>query len=410
MSSVGAVRVRGARGGFGGVLAGLAAAAGMLVAVMAPQAAAAAGVPQRVLLPEAAPRLGPIRPRYAAILVDADSGEVLYQNAADELRHPASITKVMTLYLTFEALASGRLRLGDRITFSAHAVAQKPSKLGLAVGESISVDDAIRVIAVKSANDCAVALAERLAGSEQAFAQMMTRKARALGMRNTVFSNASGLTDPDNVTTARDLSILARAVLRNHPTYYPYFSTRSLTWGKAVFVNHNHLLGKTPGMDGFKTGFTNDAGFTLLSSAKRNGRRLITAVLGEPNIPSRNRDTTALLDAGFAVLDRRATGERTTVAANLPNLNHPALRIARETEQGSSDDAAPRARRTRATHAAKATRLAERRHGRGVRETRLAARAGKGKSATADRVATGAKGRKGIRTADKGSARRAKRS
>ena len=302
-------------------------------------------------------------PRYAAILVDADTREVLYANAADEIRHPASITKLMTLYLTFDAIESGQLRLSDRLFFSDHARAQKPSKLNVPLGQSISIDDAIRVIAVKSANDVAVALAERLGGTEQNFAQLMTRRARLLGMRSTVYTNASGLADPGNITTARDLAILSLAILRSHARFYPYFGTRAFTYGNATFISHNHLLGKTDGLDGIKTGYTVDAGFTLAASARRGNRRLVAVVLGEPNIPARSRDVTALLDAGFAVLGRRQLGQQTTVAANLPALNHPALRIDVARDQGSGDEAgnAPRAAPRLASHATRgATRHAAR--------------------------------------------------
>ena len=172
-------------------------------------------------------------PRYAAFLVDANTREVLYANAADELRHPASLTKMMTLYLTFDALESGRLKITDPVTISRHAAAQKPSRLGLAVGQSISVDNAISVVAVKSANDIAVALAEKLGGSEPTFTDLMNAKARLLGMRNTHFANASGLTDPTNVTTARDLAILSVALIRNHPRFYRYFSERDFVWQRS---------------------------------------------------------------------------------------------------------------------------------------------------------------------------------
>ena len=254
-------------------------------------------------------------PRYAAILMDARNREVLYAQAADEVRHPASITKVMTLFVAFDALSDGKLRLNDRITISAHAAAQKPSKLGLKVGESLSVDQAIRVITVKSANDIAVALAERIAGSEPAFVTMMQRKARELGMRNTVYANASGLSDPTNVTSARDLALLSVALLREHPEGYSYFSLRDASFGAKTFSNHNHLLGKVIGLDGIKTGYTVDAGFTLAASAMRNNRRLIAVVLGEPSIAVRNRDATNLLEAGFRVLAQRNTGERATQAS-----------------------------------------------------------------------------------------------
>jgi D-alanyl-D-alanine carboxypeptidase len=275
-------------------------------------------------------------PRYAAILVDPSTREVLYANAADELRHPASITKIMTLYLAFDALVEKRIRLTDPIVISRHAAAQKPSKLGLAPGQSLTLEEAIRIITVKSANDLAVAVAERIGGTEDNFARLMTRKARLLGMTNTTFTNASGLPDPGNVTSARDIATLSMALLRNHPSYYIYFGQRAYSYGNRSFANHNHLLGKMTGLDGIKTGYTADAGFALV---EREGRRLIAVVLGEPSIAARNRDVTALLDAGFSVLDKREAGIPTSVAANLPTMNHPALRVAAMPgEQGSRND------------------------------------------------------------------------
>jgi D-alanyl-D-alanine carboxypeptidase len=298
------------------------------------------------------------RPRYAAILMDARTGEVLYANAADEQRHPASITKVMTLFLAFDAMVAGRLRLSDPIVMSYHAASQRPSKLGLAPGRSISLENAIHIITVKSANDVAVALAERLGGSETAFAQQMTRKARALGMTNTTFTNATGLPDRNNVTTARDIAILSAALLRAHPSYYAYFGQQAFKYDNRNYTNHNRLLGKLTGLDGIKTGFTNDAGFTLAASALRNGQRLITVVLGEPSIAARNRDVTALLDAGFTVLERRSQGENTSVAFNLPTLNHPALRLADTGEMGSRTETSA-IRRPVAAPARAPTRSAE---------------------------------------------------
>lgn len=293
------------------------------------------------LVPAAAPAAGLsaiIQPRYAAILMDASTREVLYANAADQIRHPASITKVMTLFLTFDAIKSGRLRVDDQVPISRWAAAQKPSKLGLAPGQTISVAEAIQVVAVKSANDIAVALAEKVGGSEPAFARMMTAKARMLGMNATYFANASGLNDAANFTTARDLATLSSALIAAHPDFYTYFSQRTARFGRASFANHNHMLGQFPGLDGIKTGFTNDAGFTLAASALRGGRRLIAVVLGEPSPTERTRDVGALLDAGFEVLRRRAAGEWTTVAANLPTQAHPALRIIPGYEQGSAED------------------------------------------------------------------------
>jgi D-alanyl-D-alanine carboxypeptidase len=277
-------------------------------------------------------------PRYAAFMVDANSREVLYSNAADEPRHPASLTKMMTLYLVFDALESGRLRLTDPVTVSRLAASQQPSRLGLAVGQSISVDNAISVVAVKSANDIAIALAERSGGNVPAFVQMMNMRAQTLGMRNTHFANPNGLTDPSNITTARDLTILGLALIRNHPRYYRYFGERDFVWQRNTLINHNHLLGKMIGMDGIKTGYTVDAGFTLAASAVRGNRRLVAVLMGEPSLIARTRDASALLEAGFSVLDRRALGQQVTVADVLPTLNHPALRVEPVVEQGSSDD------------------------------------------------------------------------
>jgi len=260
------------------------------------------------------------RPRYAAILMTADTGEVLYSSNADLALHPASITKMMTLYLTFEALESGRLKLTDRVTWSHHAAAQQPTKLGLAPGRSLSVDEVIRAIAVKSANDAAVALAERIDGSEKAFAAHMTREAKRLGMSHTLFVNASGLSNPAHVTTARDIALLASALIHHFPQRYRYFSTASFQFGTRRYVNHNHLLGKVMGVDGIKTGFTNDAGWTLAASAERGGQRLIAVVLGARSSATRDKDVEHLLDLGFETLARRRSGQAFDVAANFHSL------------------------------------------------------------------------------------------
>ena len=301
-------------------------------------------------------------PRYAAFMVDANTREVLYANAPDELRHPASLTKMMTLYLTFDALESGRMRISDPVVVSAHAASQKPSRLGLRVGQSLSVDNAISVVAVKSANDIAVALAEKLGGNETAFVGLMNAKATQLGMRNTHFDNASGLPDPLNVTTARDLAILGVALIHDHPRFYRYFGERDFVWQNATLINHNHLLGKMVGLDGIKTGYTVDSGFTLAASAQRGNRRLIAVVLGEPSLVTRNRDAAALLEAGFSVLDRRGLGQAVTVASVLPQADHSPLRTEPAIDQGASDepDAAPL--RAHARRAAPEHRHAERRH------------------------------------------------
>ena len=221
-------------------------------------------------------------PRYAAILIDNSTGEVLYARRADEARYPASITKVMTLYVAFEEVAAGRLRLDDDIRISRRARGQAPSKLGLRVGTTISVKDAFGVIATKSANDIAVALAEHISGSEAAFAERMTATARRIGMMNTLFRNASGLPNPDHITTARDIATLSRAMLRDFPDLYPVFSQAQYRYRGLAVENHNHLLRTMPGVDGIKTGFTNAAGFTLAASAVRGDHRLVAVVLGGP--------------------------------------------------------------------------------------------------------------------------------
>lgn len=287
----------------------------------------------------AASKSGPAASKYAAILVDANTREILYANGANLIRHPASITKIMTLFLAFDEIEAGRLKLTDRVPISRFAASQRPSKLNLAPGQSISVEDAIRVIAVKSANDIAVALAEKIGGTEASFAAMMTRKARSIGMRDTLFVNASGLPDKRHVTTARDLAVLSLALIRSHPRNYAYFSQQKFAYEKLIMANHNKLLGKLPGMDGIKTGYTVDAGFTLAASAIRNGRRLVAVVLGEPSLAARDRDVTALLDAGFTVLDSRASGRPITVTAALAPVDHPALRGLPTVEQGSLDPA-----------------------------------------------------------------------
>jgi D-alanyl-D-alanine carboxypeptidase len=247
-------------------------------------------------------------PRFATVLMDAGTNEILYAEQATAIRHPASITKVMTLYLVFDALEAGRLRPDDRVVISSHAASQRPSKLGLAPGQSLSVEDAIKVVAVKSANDIAVALAEKVGGTEQNFARLMTAKARQLGMRQTMYANASGLPDPAHFSSAQDIAILSAAMIRNHPNHYGCFAEQSVSYGRLRMANHNKLLGVVPGVDGIKTGFTNDSGFTLTASAVRNGRRLIAVVLGSPSGWQRDRDITSLLNAGFTALEIRRNG------------------------------------------------------------------------------------------------------
>ena len=277
-------------------------------------------------------------PKYAAFLINSDTGEVMYARQADAPRYPASITKVMTLYLAFDAIAHGRLAETDLITVSPHAASQAPSKLGLRVGGQISVHDAIGVIATKSANDIAVALAERIGGSEAAYCAAMTARARALGMAHTTFVNATGLPDSRQLTTARDIATLSRAVIRDFPQFYNVFSRVSYDYEGAEIGNHNHLLTTLPGVDGIKTGYTNAAGFTLAASAAHDGTRLIAVVLGGPNRLARDGNVTDLLDTGFNVLTMRSRGQVTTVAANLSEVDDLSDGMLEHlAEQGSGD-------------------------------------------------------------------------
>jgi D-alanyl-D-alanine carboxypeptidase len=252
--------------------------------------------------------------RYAAIVVDAASGEVLFARRADSPRYPASVTKVMTLYLTFEALAEGRATLDDTITVSPRAASQPPSKLGLAAGRTIKLDDAMRATAVRSANDMAVAIAEHIGGSEARFTAMMTLKAQELGMTQTRYVNANGLPDSRQLTSARDLAILSRAVMRDYPQYYHYFGLHDWAYEGRDFRNTNGLLASGQGYDGIKTGFTNASGYNLAASAVRDGRRLITIVLGGRSSASRNAHLAQLMDTGFEVERRRAGGETIQIA------------------------------------------------------------------------------------------------
>ena len=276
-------------------------------------------------------------PKYAAIVIDANSGEVLYDKRADSPRYPASVTKVMTLYLAFEALSEGRLKPTDRVVISPRAAAQAPTKLGLPAGDSLTVDEAIRAMTVKSANDVAVAMAEKLAGSEARFAALMTLRGQELGMRNSRFVNASGLPDSRQISTARDLAILSRATMRDFPQYYSYFSVKGFTFRGNYIKGHNRLLDSMDGFDGLKTGYTNASGFNLAGSAVRDGRRLIAVVLGGSSTAWRDNNMEDLLLTGFEVLKRRARGDRTTIAANLYE-DEPAGPIMRPSvEQGDGD-------------------------------------------------------------------------
>ncbi|MDI6624883.1 MAG: D-alanyl-D-alanine carboxypeptidase family protein, partial [Brevundimonas sp.] len=252
--------------------------------------------------------------RYAAIVVDAETGEVLFARHADSRRYPASITKVMTLYLAFEALTEGRVKLDDVITVSPRAASQPPSKLGLAAGQTITLDDAMKATAVRSANDMAMAIAEHVGGSQDRFAAQATLKARELGMTQTRYVNPNGLPDARQVTSARDLAILARAVMRDYPQYYRYFGLHDWAYQGREYRNTNGLLRQGDGYDGMKTGYTNASGYNLAASAVRDGRRLITIVLGGRSTASRNSHVAELMETGFEVERLRRAGQTIQVA------------------------------------------------------------------------------------------------
>jgi D-alanyl-D-alanine carboxypeptidase len=237
--------------------------------------------------------------KYAAIVIDADTKEVLHDRNADEPRYPASLTKVMTLYMLFDAIKSGELGLNDKMTVSRYAASQAPSNLKLKTGSRISVRDAIGALITKSANDVAVVVAERLGGTESRFCQLMTVKAKSLGLENTRFVNASGLPDTRQLSTARDMATLASAMLTDHADYYDYFATEKFTWGGRTYKNHNNLLGEVQGVDGIKTGYTRASGFNLMASAKRDGHRIIAVMLGGTTARARDSHVEALLEAAF---------------------------------------------------------------------------------------------------------------
>ncbi len=246
-------------------------------------------------------------PPYAAIVIDANTGRTLHAANADALRHPASITKVMTLYLLFEQMERGRFRLDTPIPISAHAASMPPTKVGLRPGSTITVENAIGALVTKSANDIAAAVAEAIAGDEVTFARLMTRKAQALGMRNTVFRNASGLPNPEQVTTARDLTILGRAIQERFPRQFAYFAKHEHRMGSVVMRNHNRLLGRIEYVDGIKTGFIRASGFNVLTSAKLDGRRVIAVVMGGRTASHRDGIMANLIESNIEVASRTRT-------------------------------------------------------------------------------------------------------
>lgn len=274
-------------------------------------------------------------PPYAAMVVDANTGRTMHAVNEDALRHPASVTKVMTLYMLFEQLQKGKLSLESELKVSRRASAMAPSKLGIPPGGTIEVEDAIKALVTRSANDVAATIAENLAGSEEGFAARMTKKARSLGMSRTVFRNASGLPNPEQVTTARDLTILARAVQEKFPRYYKYFQTRSFAWKGQTIGNHNRLLGKVEGVDGIKTGFTNASGFNLMTNAKSDGRHVVGIVLGGRSGRIRDNIMANLIRQNLA---KATTGGRNSVFANIQEDDDDAPVTARTQLAAASEE------------------------------------------------------------------------
>ena len=241
--------------------------------------------------------------KYAAFVMHADTGLILHQYNANKSLHPASLTKMMTLLLLFDAIDHGALRLNDKVQISRHAANMVPSKIGLNPGEHILVRDAINALSIKSANDIAVAVAEKLGGSEKKFAEMMTQKARNLGMKRTRFKNASGLHDPNQVSTARDMATLSQALITRYKHHYHYFSQDSFTYQGKTYRSHNKLMKTYTGMDGLKTGYISASGFNLAASAVRDGHRIIGVVFGGKTAKSRNAQMEMLLDNAFERLE-----------------------------------------------------------------------------------------------------------
>ncbi|MGX9177865.1 D-alanyl-D-alanine carboxypeptidase [Mesorhizobium sp. BHbdii] len=246
--------------------------------------------------------------RSAAIVIDAKTGKVLYSSNADGRRYPASLTKMMTLYLAFEAMANGKISKNSRVVFSANAAAEPPTKLGVRRGGAITVETAILSMVTKSANDSATALGELLGGNEANFAHMMTAKARALGMKGTVFRNAHGLPNPGQFTTARDMAVLGIALREHFPQYYGYFSQRSFLYGRKRINGHNRLLGRIKGVDGIKTGYTRASGYNLVSSVDDGDRRIVAVVIGGKSGGSRDNQMAALIKTYLPKASSRGSG------------------------------------------------------------------------------------------------------
>lgn len=261
------------------------------------------------------PAASRVVPLYADLVVEAETGRILRETNSDQRRYPASLTKMMTLYLAFQAIENGRVRLDTLLPVSRNAAAQAPSKLGVKPGQRLRVYDAIMGLVTKSANDAAVVLAEGLGGSEARFVALMNAQARDLGMERTTFRNPSGLPDPKQITTARDIATLALALATHYPGFYPYFSRHNFVYKGQTHTNHNHLMERYAGMDGIKTGYIRASGFNLVASAVRGETRLIGVVFGGRSAVTRDNQMESLLDDGFAQIARENRG-----GASMPRM------------------------------------------------------------------------------------------
>ena len=268
----------------------------------------------------AAPAVAVDAERYAAFVADADTGEVLHARRADAYRYPASLTKMMTLYLLFEAIERGELSLDTPLSVSAEAAGRPASRLGLTAGDTIAVEDAIRALIIQSANDVAVVVAEAIGGTEAAFAIRMTARAAALGMTDTHFDNASGLPDPDQRTTARDMARLGYALERDFPQHFHYFAETRFTWDGVVHHTHNGLLGQVEGVTGLKTGYITASGFNIAVTAARGERRLVAVIMGGASAAVRDAHARELIEAAFTSLGARDEA-RQLAALDMPRLN-----------------------------------------------------------------------------------------
>ncbi|WP_323761406.1 D-alanyl-D-alanine carboxypeptidase [Maricaulis sp.] len=285
--------------------------------------------------------------RYAAFVVEENSGVVLHSRRSEAERYPASLTKMMTLYMLFEALEMGEIGLNDPIRISANAANASPSRLGLSAGSTISAENAIRALVVKSANDVAVAVGERLGGGESRFGELMTARAAGIGLTNTTFRNASGLPNSRQTTTARDMARLAIALHRDFPQYFDYFNEESFRYNGRTYRNHNSLVGRVRGVDGLKTGYIRASGFNVVVSAERDDHRLITVIMGGPSAAARDAHAEELIEAAFATLEQRQD-TRLFAALSSPRINPvrqqdlialdvAALHLSEPVEMGSAD-------------------------------------------------------------------------